>query len=83
MFGFFFSEIRCEHPLDSFNEYMRFNCSTAESGYIYGTSCHLSCIAHLPLEGTNTITCEANDQSEGIWDWGTGDKPTCRGRCIY
>ncbi|XP_053400734.1 sushi, von Willebrand factor type A, EGF and pentraxin domain-containing protein 1-like [Mercenaria mercenaria] len=70
-------EITCGHPLDSFEDnYLVFNCST--SRYIYGTSCRLSCTAHLPLEGTDLVTCEDNGQSEGVWSWGTGDKPYCR-----
>ncbi|XP_045200864.2 sushi, von Willebrand factor type A, EGF and pentraxin domain-containing protein 1-like isoform X2 [Mercenaria mercenaria] len=70
-------EITCGHPLDSFEDnYLVFNCST--SRYIYGTSCTLSCTAHLPLEGTDLVTCEKNGQSEGVWSWGTGDKPYCR-----
>jgi hypothetical protein len=74
-------EIICGHPLDNFtDEYMRFTCSTPSSGYVYGASCRLSCSAYLPLEGTDLITCETNDQSEGVWSWGSGDKPYCRGR---
>lgn len=74
-----FAVITCVHPLDSFaDDHLRFSCSTPRLGYIYGTSCNLSCTANLPLNGSDIITCEDNGKSEGNWSL-SGEEPFCRG----
>ena len=50
--------------------------------YNYGVTCSLSCDLNLPLDGAETVECKADpsvDDPVGQWDWGSGEKPVCRG----
>ncbi|XP_060607314.1 sushi, von Willebrand factor type A, EGF and pentraxin domain-containing protein 1-like isoform X2 [Ruditapes philippinarum] len=70
--------IMCVHPMDKFDDaFLRFDCSTPRIGYIYGTSCNLSCNSNLPLNGSDVITCEDNGNFEGNWSI-SGGEPFCR-----
>ncbi|XP_060579836.1 uncharacterized protein LOC132736665 isoform X2 [Ruditapes philippinarum] len=70
--------VMCVHPMDRFDDdFLRFDCSTPRIGYIYGTSCNLSCNSNLPRNGSDVITCEDNGTFEGNWSF-LGGEPFCR-----
>ncbi|KAL4218704.1 calcium ion binding [Mactra antiquata] len=69
-------DITCGHPKDTLqDDYLDFDCTDAL--YTYGVECQLSCLANLPLNGTDLITCERNG-TNGVWSWGNSYMPYCR-----
>ncbi|KAL4218695.1 Sushi [Mactra antiquata] len=69
-------DIICEHPKATLRDkFLDFDCSDAL--YTYGVNCNISCLANLPLNGTDLITCERNE-TNGVWSWGNSYMPFCR-----
>ncbi|KAL5011714.1 hypothetical protein ScPMuIL_010265, partial [Solemya velum] len=61
----------CAPPVHS-SEYLVTECAP-EDRYRLGTSCSLSCLANLPLIGSNKITCTES----GLWTRDGTDEPYC------
>ncbi|XP_060063505.1 uncharacterized protein LOC132543964 [Ylistrum balloti] len=53
---------------------------TCPDGFIYGSSCSLSCKGSYPLIGNDKMYCDRNSTNSKFtyWNWGSGPKPYCK-----
>ncbi|OWF34525.1 Signal peptide, CUB and EGF-like domain-containing protein 3 [Mizuhopecten yessoensis] len=53
---------------------------TCPEGFIYGSSCNLSCRGSYPLIGNDQMYCDRNSTNSRstYWNWGNGPKPYCK-----
>jgi len=74
---------RGDAPENSFTDVnLRFTCSS----YVWGAVCNLSCIVNFELEGSSTVTCEANKTNNPpttLWRHDSTMDPSCKGMASF